>query len=119
MTENYTATIYTQVYDLLLWLLPLTQKFPKDQRFVLAKRLQDTALELHELLVQARRVKPLDQRRAVLTDADLKLEQLRLYLRLSHDLKLVSPAQYEQGARRTDEVGRLLGSQIKRAGAQT
>jgi hypothetical protein len=29
------SPIFTKTYDLLLWLIPTTQKFPKDQRFVL------------------------------------------------------------------------------------
>ncbi len=114
-SESYSATIYTKMFDLLLWLIPLTQKFPKDQRFVLAKRVQDAGLDLYELLVRARRTKPPETRREVLFEADLKLEQLRLHFRLCKDLKLVSIPQYEQGARMTDEIGRLLGDQIKRA----
>jgi len=45
-----------------------------------------------------------------------QLEMLRLYTRLCADekLKLLRPAQYEEAARRLDEVGRLLGSWIKR-----
>ncbi len=115
MSDTYAVTIYTKTYDLLVWLIPLTQKFPKDQRFVLAKRVQDTTLDLYELLVQARRTKPPDKKREVLADADLKVELLRLYVRLCKDLKLVSIPQYEQGARAVDEIGRLLGDQIKRA----
>jgi hypothetical protein len=39
--------------DLLGWLIPQTMQFPKSQRFVMAQRLQDAALELHELLIAA------------------------------------------------------------------
>jgi len=112
MTE-YSATIFTKTYDLLTWLMPITEGFPKSQRFVLAKRLQDTTFDFYELIVRARRS---PDRAKVLFEADLKLEQLRLYARLCVDekLRLLSPDQYEQAARRLDEIGRLLGSWIKR-----
>lgn len=79
MPTDYSATIYTKVYDLLAWLIPLLAKFPKEQRFVLAQHLLDDATELHELLIRARRIKSPDARRDVLAQADGKLEQLRLY----------------------------------------
>lgn len=111
---DYSHTIFTQTFDLLAWLMDVTAGFPKHQRFVLARRLTDTALDFYELTVQARRAAdPLP----ILVEADRKLEMLRLYARLCGDekLKLLSPGQYEEAARRIDEVGRLLGSWIKRA----
>ena len=110
---EYSDTIFTKTYDLLTWLMPITEGFPKSQRFVLAKRLQDTTLDFYELIVRARRS---PDRAAVLFEADLKLEQLRLYTRLCADpkMKLLNPNQYEHGARLIDEIGRLLGSWIKR-----
>ena len=110
---EYNDTIFTKTYDLLTWLMSITEGFPKSQRFVLAKRLQDAALDFYELIVRARRV---PDRAEVLFEADLKLEQLRLYVRLCADpkLKLLNPSQYEHGARLIDEIGRLLGSWIKR-----
>jgi len=111
MTYNY-PTIFTKTHDLLTWVMPITEGFPKSQRFVLAKRVQDTILDLYELIVRARRVA---DRGTVLFQADLKLEQWRLYWRLCQDLKFITPGQYEHGARMVDEVGRLLGAWIKRS----
>lgn len=45
------SPIFTKTYDMLLWLIPITQKFPKDQRFVLAKRIQDKAFEFQEEII--------------------------------------------------------------------
>ena len=43
--------IYPKTYDLIAYLIPVTQSFPKSQRFVLAKRIQDTALDFNGLLM--------------------------------------------------------------------
>jgi hypothetical protein len=42
------SPIFARTYDLLRWLIPLTIKFPRQQRFVLAEALQGCALRLHE-----------------------------------------------------------------------
>jgi hypothetical protein len=42
---------------------------------------------------------------------------MRLNWRLAHDWQLVSPGQFEHGARLMDEVGRLLGAWLKAAKA--
>lgn len=105
------SPIFVKVYDLLAWLIPLTQQFPKSQRFVMAQRLQDAALDLHELLVAAGKTQRAERRR-LLVQADIRLEQLRLHWRLCRTLALVEPGRYEHGARLIDEVGRLLGGWI-------
>lgn len=108
------SPIFVKVFDLLAWMLPLTQQFPKSQRFVLAKRLEDAALDVHELLVAAGKTHRAERRRYLL-QADIRLEQLRLLWRLSRTLDLVPPGRYEHGARLIDEIGRLLGGWIASA----
>ena len=100
-----------KTYDFLKWLLPVTQKFPKSQRFVLAQRLQQTAFQFYELTIEARRVRPND---AVLKRADIELDKLRLYLRLCHELELLGMGQYRHASRMTTEMGKLLGGWMKK-----
>ena len=98
------SPIFVKTYELLRWLLAQTVKFPKAQRFLLAKRIEDSALGFHEWLVRASRGGGRD-----LGEADIELTKLRLYLRLAMDLQLLSVGQYEHSARQVDEIGRLLG----------
>ncbi len=102
------SPIFTKTYDLLLWLIPATTKFPREQRFVLAKRVQETALNFQERLLEAG-VQQGQYRRRALVEADGELAKLRFYLRLSHDLDLISHRQYEHASKMVVEVGRLLG----------
>ena len=52
-----------------------------------------------------------------LAAADKLLAKIRLYVRLSHDLKCLSSGQLEHAARLMDELGRLIGGwQRKQAG---
>ena len=100
------SPIFSKTYDLVAWLIPVTIKFPRQQRFVMAGALQREALRFQELLIEAAHQR---QPREALIAADAELDKLRTHLRLSRDLTLISPGQYEHAARLLVEVGRLLG----------
>jgi hypothetical protein len=106
------SPIFTRTYDLLRWLIPMTVKFPRQQRFVLAAAVQRTALRFQERLIEAARAPaPLP----LLHRADTDLTKLRFYLRLCRDLELMNVGQYGHAARMVNEVGRLLGGWLKSA----
>lgn len=102
------SPIFARAYDLLIWLIPLTLKFPRQQRFVVAEATQRAALGLHERLIEAAHASPAALPEA-LARADIELDKVRHYLRLSHDLDLITTGQYEHAATKLVEIGRLLG----------
>jgi len=106
------SPIFSKTYDFVAWLIPLTVKFPRPQRFVMAAALQREALRFQELLIEAVHQK---QPQPVLIAADAELDKLRTHLRMCRDLGLVSPGQYEHAARMLVEVGRLIGGWQKSA----
>ena len=106
------SPIFVKTYDLLKWLLPHTIKFPKSQRFLMAKRLEDAALGFYEAILRSGKVGR--SRPRLLREAYIELEKLRLYLRLAQDLKLLSFNQYEYAARLVSEIGKLLGVWIRK-----
>ena len=100
------SPIFVRTYDFLHWLLPATAKFPRQHRFILAEQLQRKAFELQDSLVQA----GLSSRAGTaLNRADCALASLRIYLRLAHDLNLLSHRRYEHAAGMLIEIGNLLG----------
>ncbi len=104
------SPLYAKSYDFIRWLIPRTLKFPRGQRFVVAARLQDAALNFMETLYFAGAS---DNKLAALKRADSFLKQVRFYLRLSQDLRLITPEQYAHASRLVEEIGRLLGAWIK------
>ena len=104
--------IFTRTYDLLQWLLPKSERFPKAQRFVLTKRLQDAALDFQETIFLANANEG-RTREAHLRTADAHLNKLRLYLRLAHQWEWLNASQYAHVSRMVAEVGRLLGGWLK------
>ncbi len=101
------SPLFVKTYDFLLWLIPLTLKFPKSQRFLLAERLSKMALDFYDLILDA--VMEPEYQDERLDKADKLLTKIRLYIRLSYDLKCIGQRQFEHAARLVDELGRLIG----------
>ncbi|MCI0576430.1 MAG: diversity-generating retroelement protein Avd [Chloroflexi bacterium] len=109
------SPIFSKTYDLLAWLIPATTKFPREQRFVLARHVQETALRFQEELIEAA-AGPKNARELALAGADVSLTKLRFYLRLCQDLHLLTPRQYRHVAEMVAEIGRLLGGWRQKTG---
>lgn len=108
------SPVFARTHDLLLWLIPRTLRFPKEQRFVLARRLQDRAMDMQEQLLAAALSRG-PARQTALAHADIALAQLRYHLRLAQELELLDRSQYAHVAGLVTEIGRLLGAWRKKA----
>jgi len=106
------SPLFVRTYDMLLWLIPQVQKFPRIHRFGLAEHIQKLGFGFQDSLVAAGKSSG-KERQDWLRKADIQLEQLRVCLRLVRDLQLWSVSQYEHSAKQVMEVGRLLGAWIK------
>ena len=109
--------IFSRTFDLLDWLLPRTNHFPRVHRHTFTRRLLDAAFDLRERLEEAnyRRGRA---RRERLERADEALTKVRVYLRLAARWGWLSAGQYRHAAGMVTEIGRLLGGWIRQtAGA--
>lgn len=100
--------IFTRTYDLITWLLPATEQFPRNQRFVVTKRLNDALLNFQELIIEANALRK-QERLAKINLADAELRKLRLYLRLCQRWDWLSDGQYHHVSVMVTEIGKLLG----------
>ena len=94
------------MYRFLLWLVPTVEKFPRSQKFLIGDRIQSTALDVLEHLIEATYTR---QRSRQLTQANLGIEKLRILFRLAMELRHLNKRRYEHAARSLDEIGRLIG----------
>ncbi len=104
------SPIFARTYDFMAWLIPLTIKFPRSQRFVMAAALQREAIRFQELLIEASHQK---EKNDLLVSADAELDKVRTHIRLSLEMGLIQPGQYEHAARLMTEIGKLLGGWMK------
>ena len=103
-------------HELLLWLIPQLDKFPRSRRFTLGERLETGLLEVLESLVEAAYTR---NKMIPLERANLRLEMVRHLWRLSHELKVRPTRQYEHGAKLIDELGRQIGGWLRSRHSQS
>jgi hypothetical protein len=99
--------LFQKTYDLVLWLHPILNKFPKSQKFVLAQRIENCLIEVLEDLVKLNSQKLKSD--ILMEDLNVKIDRLRILVRLAKDLKFISVKSYGVFAERVTEVGKLLG----------
>ena len=106
--ERKTSPFFVKTYDLLLWLLPQTAKFPKARRHTLTNRLECALLDFQGAAIRANRLRDA-ARLTALGEAQAHLDQTRFLVRLATDLGHLSGRQYAFASERLAEIGRLLG----------
>ncbi len=97
-------------HQLMEWLIPLLDNFPRTRRHTLAQRLELLLLELLELLIEAA-YSP--HKRDLLLRANRKLELLRHLWRLCYRLQYIPMNRYEHGIKLMNEPGYPIGGWLK------
>lgn len=97
-------------HDLLRWLIPHLDKFPRVRRFTLGERLESGLLDVLGLLVNAAYTR---DRQSTLQVANQRLEIVRHLWRLSHELDVIPTRRYAYGAAQIDNLGRQIGGWIR------
>jgi len=103
--------IFEKTYELILWIYPTVNKFPKSQRFVLGQQIENTVLEILKGIIEANQER---NKVPYLKQISVNLDKLRILIRLSKDLKFISIRQYQFAAEKINEIGKMLGGWIKR-----
>lgn len=102
-------------YRFVVWLVPTLERFPRSQKFLLGDRIQHTALDVLERLIEATYTR---RRGGQLAQANIGIEKLRFLCRLAHDLRYLDARRYEHAARSLNETGRRVGAWTKAHRAQ-
>lgn len=109
--------ILTRCFDLLAWLVPRSESFPRAHRHTVTRRMLDAAMDAQEALFTAQSQRGRDRLQA-LRNADAALDRLRLYLRLAHHWHWLNAGQYGHVSAMVAEIGRLLGGWIRQTGKE-
>ena len=91
-------------------MLPKIANFPKDQRFLLADRIERILLDILEMLIEAVYSR---ERRKILIKVNLKLDVLRFMMRIAKDMKYVSIKGYDFFSQSVLEIGKMVGGWLK------
>jgi len=111
MLQNF--KIYTKMMEVLLWLFPKVNTFPKKQRFILGQQIENTGLEILRLIIQANNEKDADRKLKYLEKMNTELEILRSLLQISQEIRFMNAKSLGYIIGQIDEVGRMIGGWAK------
>ncbi|HAD10943.1 MAG TPA: diversity-generating retroelement protein Avd [Saprospirales bacterium] len=106
------STILIQTYEFLKMMIGVMQHFPRDQKFLIANRMQNLISDLLDLFVEAYYSSGSDKK-IKLMEANVKIEQLRYYVRLCYELGFFNSIKYGLIIDKMQELGRMNGGWIK------
>ncbi len=107
------ASVVEEYYSLILWFLPKLKNLPKEQRHLLADRIEMRLLETLELLTKA--TYGAGQVEGIKT-VSMHFEQLRCLVMLCKDLKYIPIKQYDHFVTKTVEIERMVGDYKRHIG---
>ena len=115
MNQRGEVIAVTRCYRITLWVFERVSRFPKNHKYTLGQKAENTMLEILENLIEASYTREKD---LLLKRANLLVERMRYLVRLSKDLKLLGLGQYEFAGRELNELGSMIGGWRKGAGRQ-
>ncbi len=96
----------------MLYMVPQIEKFPRSHKFLIGDRIETSIMDILDQLIRAyygRKSTKIEQ----LAEVNLRLEQLRFLIRLSHDLKFLSHRTYGIMSEKLNEIGKMCGGWLK------
>ena len=104
------------LFDLALWFLTHTNRFPKNWRKSLGDRIDGTMLDLVSLVQRASLQR---DKRPLLERVNEELHVLRALVRMAVRLGCLQEHQYEYAARQIEDIGRQVGGWLKQQRERT
>ena len=83
---HQTGPALEKAYPFLVCLVPVIDGFPQRQKFLLGDRIQATALDTLDALIEATYSR---NRGGILATVNIRLRKLRLLFRLANELRLI------------------------------
>lgn len=110
MAQHDDLPVFVEWLAFLDWLLPVTERFPKKIRFTFTERLNNLALDVVEDLIEARYTR---QKAPLLQRANLRLEKMRVLLRIAQQQHYLDYRRYEYAMNAINSVGKMLGGWLR------
>ena len=102
--------ITQKTYDLIQWYVPILNRLPRDQKYLLGNRMIAGMYDVLEGLLAAQFAQ---EKLSLLTPLNLRLDVLRMQTKMLLDFALIDAKRYEYVSERLNEIGYALGSWIK------
>ena len=110
--NEFDIPIFKKAYELYKTFHGYRKTVPKQDRFTIFERGEELVLDVLEniLLASSQQKK---EKASTLERASLKLNMLRIFIRLMKDVKTIDSKKYVNLEAMVDEIGRMLGGWIR------
>lgn len=112
MFNEFDIPIFIKAYDLYKSFYSFRALVPKNDRYTIWQRCENLMLDIIEGLLYAGQLSKLDKL-TTLEKTSMKLNLLRVFIRLMKDTKAIDNKKYVSLETLIDEIGRQLGGWIK------
>ena len=99
--------LFKSAYTLCLEMYKITHNFKKEYKYTLAEHIKNTSHDILDLVIETNSLRNCDK----LDHLNLllqKMEKLKMYLRISCDLKNISPALLGITSEKFEEIGKQI-----------
>jgi hypothetical protein len=93
--------LFQKAYDLVRWVYPTVNKFPRKQRLILSQRIEVTSIRILELIIDLSENDTRVKRRKILHE----IQKLQILFRLCKDLSYLNFRKYEYASSLLSELG--------------
>src|SRR3989344_1916651 len=112
MTTDFDIPIFKKTYDLYQTFYTYRATISKQDRYTIWQRGENLILDILEGILLASQL-PKEPKAPVLERTSAKLNLLRIFLRLSKDVKALDQKKYLTLEGLVDEIGRMLGGWLR------
>ena len=112
--DKFDIPIFKKSYDLYKTLYAYRLAVPKQDRYTLWQKCEQTILDIVEGILLASQ-EPKNTKCSTLEQVSLKLNMARVFFRLAKEVKAIDNKKYVVLQTNVDEIGRMLGGWIKSA----
>jgi len=109
----HNTPLFQTTYKLYLSWYRRCQTIPKKDRFAIGQKTENLLLEIMTLVVAAYHTKDVIRKREILTQINLKLESVKILLRLAKDVRAIEQQPYIDYESRLQEIGKMLGGWMR------
>ena len=112
MSKPDDLPLYLAVYKLTKYLYLLVKNLPKSYKYTLGQNILDLAWETLDSTILANSL-PNKQKPVVISQASVAFDQLKIRLRMAHELQLISDRKQAFLIEKNEEIGKMLTGWLK------
>lgn len=110
--SNNNLTLYQKYLELIYYTNDLVKKYPKSETFALVKEIKNSLYDGFRTLMYAIKTYGNQNKLKYLSELDIELDLLKVYIRLSYKYKFISMQNYTSWSKLLTDICNMLGGWI-------